>query len=121
MRSEEISTAMGMQPRFHWTAGEPRVSPEGTPLGGVREQTYWTSRTLHPEHVDLTDAVEANLSSLESRKDFLREFVATGGEIEYFIGWFTTDTSGGETLDWELLHRLAALRINLALDVYGNK
>ena len=112
---------MRMQPRFHWTAGEPSVSPKGTPLGGVREQTYWSSGNLHSESVELTDALEANLSSLESHKDFLREFVATGGEIEYFIGWFTTDTSCGETLDWELLQRLAALRINLALDVYGNK
>jgi hypothetical protein len=121
MRSEEISTVMGMQPSFHWTAGEPRVSPKGTPLGGVNEQTYWTSRILHPESEELTDALEANLSFLEPHEDFLREFVATGGEIEYFIGWFTTDTSGGETLGWELLQRLAALRINLALDVYGNK
>ena len=110
-----------MEPKFHWNAGEPRVTPDGTPLRGVREQTYWSSRILHPESVDLVDALEANLSSLEPHKDFLRELVETGGEIEYFIGWFTTDTSGGETLDWELLQRLADLRINLALDVYGNK
>ena len=121
MRSEEISEAIGLRPRFHRNAGEPRVSPTGTPLGGVSQQTYWTSGNLHPEHVDLTDALEANLSFLAPHGDFLREFVATGGEIEYFIGWFTTDTSGGETLGWELLQRLAALRINLALDVYGNK
>src|SRR5260370_39223721 len=121
IRSEEISRAIGLQPSIHWNAGEPRVSPDGTVLGGVRDQTYWSSRILHSESVDLTDALAASLSSLEPHKDFLLDFVATGAEIEYFIGWFTTDTSGGETLDWELLQRLAALHINVGLDVYGNK
>jgi hypothetical protein len=121
MPSEEISRAIGMQPKIHWNAGDPRVTPTGTALGGVREETCWTTRILHPESGDLVDAIAANLTSLEPHKDFLREFVTTGGEIEYFIGWFTTDTSGGETLDWELLQRLADLKISLGLDVYGNK
>jgi hypothetical protein len=121
MPSEEISRAIGMQPQFHWNAGEPRVTPTGIALRGVREETYWSSGDLHSECPDLVDAIAANLTSLEPHKDFLREFVTTGGEIEYFIGWFTTDTSGGETLDWELLQRLADFKISLGLDVYGNK
>ena len=120
MRSEEISRALNMQPRFQWNAGAPRVTPAGTPLRGVREETYWSS-TLNDKSEDLKDTLDANLSALEVHTAFLQAFVETGGEIEYFVGWFTTDTSGGETLSWELLERLARLRISLALDVYGNK
>ena len=63
-------------------------------MGGIREQTYWTSGNLHPESEDLTDALEANLSFLEPHEDFLREFVATGGEIEYFVGWIRWRNAG---------------------------
>ncbi len=58
---------------------------------------------------------------LELHSDYLKHFAATGGQIEYFIGWFTTDVSGGDTLSWDLLARLSKLKISLALDVYGNK
>jgi hypothetical protein len=90
-------------------------------MGGVHEDTYWSQRIISDESADIVSILEATTSSLEAHRSFLQDFVATGGEIEYFIGWFTTDISGGDTLSWELLERLAALRINLSLDVYGNK
>jgi len=125
MRWEQISAALGLTPKVRWNAGDPRVTPKGTELGGTRDRTNWSCRIAEDNRTDedapdLTDAVEDSVSYLEAHKDLLSEFVATGGEMEYFVGWFTTDTSGGDTLRWELMQRMAALKINFTLDVYGN-
>jgi hypothetical protein len=121
MASEDISEALGMEPRFSWTAGQVRLGADGREIGGVNEKTYWSCRIAVAPCANLVDALGASLSELESRKRFLRTFVETGGEVEFFIGWFTKATSGGEMFDWELLKRLADLRIGLSFDVYGNR
>jgi hypothetical protein len=73
---------------------------------------------VRDESEDLIDALIGSVSLLEAHKDFLDQFITTGGEIEYFVGWFTTGTSGGDTLPWELMRRMADLKINL--DLTGN-
>jgi hypothetical protein len=121
MHCDEISRVLNLQPRFSKDVGAPRVKSDGTESGGVNEQTYWSSRIETNESDSLVEALNTSLADLEVHRDFLRKFAASGGEIEYFIGWFTTETSGGEIIDWKLLKRLADLRIGLSLDVYGNK
>ena len=121
MASEDISAALGMKPRFSWTAGEPRRRPDGVELPGTNDKTYWCCPLAVDPSSSLVDALRASISNLQNCKPFLQTFVETGGEIEYFIGWFTTATSGGDTLDWELLRQLADLKISLSLDVYGNR
>ena len=46
------------------------------------------------------------------------DFVATGGSVEFFVGWFM-ERSDGEVLDCDLMQELARLQISIALDVYG--
>ena len=121
MHADVISNALGLVPRTHWTAGTPRVNPDGRGLEGVNECTYWSCRIENAKSEDLVETLEASVAVLEARKYFLQEFSATGGEIEHLVGWFTTDTSGGERLGWEILARLADLHVSLSLDVYGNK
>jgi hypothetical protein len=109
-----------MEPRTKWSVGELRRRADGKATEEMNDHTYWTCSVPNEESVRLVDALSAHLTELESHTGFLREFVASGGEIEYFVGWFTTNVSGGDTLDWQLLGRLSDLKINLALDVYGN-
>jgi hypothetical protein len=118
---EEISTALGLNPNVKWTAGEPRVTPTGTLLGGIRENTRWSHRLENEDSTDLIEALTVNISFLEGHKDFLDAFVATGGEIEYFVGWFTIEVSSGQTLPRELMRRIADLKIDLGFDIYGRK
>jgi hypothetical protein len=120
MSAEAISAALDLQPRIRWNAGDPRLQSDGTETADRNDSTYWSYRIESEPSLSLMDAIENSLLTLEESKDFLLEFVRTGGEIEYFIGWFTTETSGGETLSWELLKRLGELNICLSLDVYGN-
>jgi hypothetical protein len=120
IRHDEISRNLNLHPRFKWNAGAPRLRPDGTELGGIHDHTYWACKVARNKSESLIDALNTNISALELHRAFLQDFVATGGQIEFFVGWFTTKISGGDTLTWELLARLAELRIDLSLDVYGD-
>jgi hypothetical protein len=68
----------------------------------------------------LVEASEVSLEVIE-RKPFLQHLLSTGGEVEYFIGWFAGAESVGRTLDWKLLKRLADLKINLSFVIYNKE
>jgi hypothetical protein len=117
----EVTTALGVEPQFQWKAGARRHSPSGQLLEGFYDKSYWTARLTVDAESSLTEVLRSHLLELEKRKHFLMDVRATGGSVEYFIGWFTTDVSGGETFDCELLRRLADLQIDLSFDVYGQR
>lgn len=121
MAPEKISLALGMKPQFQWMAGERRTTPKGDRLEGVNAFTYWCSEGIEGRGFDLADSLSSHLTTLEAHRSFLSEFVSTGGSIDYFVAWFTDGLNTGVTLDWQLLKRLAALEIDLGLDVYGDK
>src|SRR4029077_13706570 len=63
-----ISRKLKMRPRISWSVGEPRVSPAGTPMPGIRNDTYW-SKTITPGGVKVpTEQIaEAKLTTLMRR------------------------------------------------------
>jgi hypothetical protein len=77
-----------------------------------------TSPTADDPSTNLESVLTKHVADLEQHRAFLEKLCATGRSIEYFIGWFT-DSNSGAFFHWELLRRLAALRISLSLDVYG--
>jgi hypothetical protein len=119
MGPETISAALGETPRFSWKAGDRRRTPTGQLLEGSNDTTYWCSGSIDGDGFDLASTIAANLESLESHRSFLADFSSTGGDVEYFIGWYTDGRNTGETFDSDLLRRLADLQIDLAFDVYG--
>ncbi|MBZ5727651.1 MAG: DUF4279 domain-containing protein [Acidobacteriia bacterium] len=116
---DDISTALSMAPSRKWKAGEARTTPDGQPLAGIYAHTYWASEAKKGEDSELLAVMESGLDELEKRAPFLSNFVASGGRIEYYISWFASERSGGDAIPWRLLARLAALHINLSLDVYS--
>jgi hypothetical protein len=121
MRKERIDEAVRLNLSFGWSAGDSRIAPNGTVLGGTRDRTYWTHRVSEGPSADLMDALAANLSYLEAHKDFFRAFTSTGGEVEYDVAWFSTDVLSSQTLPPDLLRRMAELHIDLGFDVYGRE
>jgi hypothetical protein len=119
MDPDEISAALKTQPRFKGMAGRPRRTPAGQSLDGIYRETYWSSEGTEGSGFNLADTLESLVQELENHKEFLAGFCATGGSLEYFIGWFTNGRNTGATFSWDLQRRLADLRIHLALDVYG--
>lgn len=121
MDPEDISVALKMKPQFQWKAGERRTTPQGRPLEGINSVTYWCSQGIEGQGFGLAESLSTHLHELETNAFFLKNFVSSGGSIEYFIGWFTDGLMTGATLDSDLLSRMSALNIDMGLDVYGGK
>lgn len=116
-RSDDITERLGLVPRVSYSVGDRRTTPKGTELEGFRAQTFWSYQW--PAVDPFEDAI-ANISNqLLEKRDFLLHLSETGGQLEYFIGWFTKDSSGF-VLESGLLGVLSDLNINLAFDIYAD-
>jgi len=111
-----IPATLGMTAHALWKAGDPRRTPKGTPLEGIRKDCYCS--ITFDELADLPQSLTAALAILKEHNDFLLSLSEEGVEFAFFVGWFS-DSSSGDTLQWQLLDELAKLRISLELDVYG--
>lgn len=117
---QEVTAALGIAPRFSWSAGEQRKTPSGQPIGGITNESYWTARVAEGAYPgrDLPTAIAELLDSLSPYQPYLADFVADGGRAELFIGWYFPQGNSGDVLGFDLLARLAALRLDLSLDIY---
>jgi hypothetical protein len=58
------------------------------------------------------------LDQLAPHRPFFQRIRSQGGTIEFFVGWFF-DGDSGDVFDCDLLARMADLKIDLSLNVYG--
>jgi Domain of unknown function (DUF4279) len=90
-----ISRSLGMRPRISWRVGEPRVTPVGTLLPGLRRETYW-SKTITPGGVKVPSGkvAEQTLTKLVKRlsphRAFLRSLQRTGGTAQFWLSSYST-------------------------------
>ena len=103
-----------------WTAGEPRVTPTGRPLGGVREESYCSFRIARGEDGQLARCLLKMIGSLEAHRAHLEEVSRTGGRLNVYVFWYPGGDTG-ETLSAELLGRLASLNVELGINVYDDR
>ncbi len=118
----KITDKLGFEPFRKWKAGENRMTPVGTLLEGENKESYWAADMHNEKKLKSTDVymedylVELN-NRLKSQKSYFAELIATGGCIEYFIGWFSADNVG-LTLNTELMKQTAELGIEIGLCAY---
>jgi hypothetical protein len=122
--SREPQTAtnvLGLTPSRIWRAGDARTTPQGDPLEGVYKDSYWTATVAEgrSQEIDLPTAIGNVVERLWPNRQFLIDFVDSGGIAEFFIGWFFDEGNFGDVFDWRLFERLAQMRINLSFDVYA--
>jgi hypothetical protein len=91
-----ITGVLGIQPKYAWAAGQART-------GGVHRRTTWhgTAENGSGEN-DFNRALGKIAEILQTYGDFLRSFVATGGEIEVTANFhihseLLASTAGDET------------------------
>ncbi|QCX47907.1 DUF4279 domain-containing protein [Ralstonia pseudosolanacearum] len=114
----DVCSQLNLSPKWLNKMGELRVSPKGTPLGGVYDCSY-CSVSLEPhEAEELHETLERVAVGLVQYKNVFQAIKRDGGRAEFFIGWYSTGNTG-DTFDCELLKRLGELEIDLAFDVYG--
>lgn len=119
MDPDTITSTLGMLPKFEWRVGDPRRASAHRPVGDVCQESYWCGPSSKGEDEELSATLREQLDYFETKKDFFDSLVASGGEAEFFVGWFMGSQPGGTTLGSDLLRRMAALHIALSLDVYG--
>lgn len=117
----DVSTfceSLGLHLFRYWIAGQPRKTTDGKLLNGVYENSYCCCRLFVEDYEDLEPALEKCLHLLEMHKVDVQVITDSGGEMNFFIGWFFEGTSGLE-FDWKILRRMSDLKISLQLDANG--
>lgn len=106
-------------------AGQPRVTPTGTPLNGVYPDNFYVGQVIERDEFDapefdrdLQACIQLGLNRLEPSLDGIRRLRDAGARLELFVGWIVRG-NGGVELEPVLLGRLSDLGITLSLDVYG--
>lgn len=113
-----ISERLGLAPQFARKMGAARTTPKGDPLEGTYASNYCSFK-LDPRTDEPLDAMLLRVvSGLDANRDLFLQVSETGGTSEFFVGWFAPRNSG-VTFNHQLLSKLADLRINLGLNVYG--
>lgn len=115
-----ITAALKLSPKRTMRAAAPRTTPRGDPLGGTYDFTYWTHKFDVKSASELGVVLEDLVERLQKHKRFFHRIVREGGTVELFCGVFAAG-NWDEVLSHTLMSQLAALRVDLRLDVYPKK
>lgn len=119
MSCADIAAKLGRMPKFAHNVGEVRKTPKGDLLTGVYRETYCSFEIGKGEISAIESDIQNLTASLMTIQSQIRSITATGGQLEYFIGCFIEGNSG-MIFDAQLLYDLAALKISLGFDLYGD-
>ena len=117
MDPARISMELGLQPWHSWKAGEPRVTPVGKRLPGVNPTSYWVSREEVTGKRLFFENVLELVSRLEPSSQFIAEIVDGGGFVSITVQ-LPGERNIGDSMDWPGLARIAALKIELGIEVF---
>lgn len=113
----EISTALELAPGRATRAGAARTTPNGNALTGLYKFSCWTHRFDVKEASELGVVLKDLVQRLQKHQQFFHRVVREGGSIELFCGVFASG-NWDEILSYSLMGKLAALQVDLRLDVY---
>lgn len=113
----EISRALEMTPHRATQAGALRTTLKGEPLEGVYAFSCWTFEFDVEGASELGSVLKSLLESLRRHQQFFQRIVQEDGSVELFCGVFAAG-NWDEVLSHELMGELAALHLDLRLDVY---
>lgn len=111
-----IAAGLDLKPNHSWTAGEPRVTPTGTPLGGVRNESYCTFDLGSGKDGEVARCLRSALSHLKQHKDFLRRMNSDGGSLRFYVFWHPNGDTG-EVFPTSMLKDKGDLGIELGINV----
>jgi hypothetical protein len=116
-----VSRTLGLEPQAAWRAGDPRKTPKGTPLEGIRSGGYWSSNPFlygwrASTDAQIEDGLEELIGFLEPHREFLLS-ISDAGSVELWVSSHGNRNYAIE-LSTRTLARLAALGATLVHDVY---
>jgi hypothetical protein len=113
----EITKTVGLMPERTTRARTPRTTPKGKELGGAYKFSCWSHKFDVGGASELGIVLHDLVERLQSHAPFFHRVVQGGGAVELFCGVLAAG-NWDEILSHELLGKLAALQIDLRLDVY---
>lgn len=111
----DMSRLLGVQPSQTFLKGTP-VSPRH-PSGMRRDENLWIFKYTDDPTQPLDKQLHTFLDFLESRRDVLAA-LSKDAQMDLFCGFSAASGQAGGYLSHTLLCRLAALPIDLVLDLY---
>lgn len=119
---EVISSTLGIEPSRHWQAGEARSTPKGTPIDGLRPESYWHAYPLwegwrESSETEAEDALMQLLPRLLPHTSFIRSIISTGGRGLIHLSSYSAENYA-VVLAPEILIQCSDLGLSLAHDVY---
>jgi hypothetical protein len=115
--ADEILRVVRLPIRFHHTVGDPRKTPKGTPLEGIYKETYCCFELEKKTREYPERRITHWCQVIEAHSEFLADLVQTGGKAEFYVSVFLDGDRGFE-LDNELLTRMCAFRLGIAVEMY---
>lgn len=113
-----VTKTLGLEPTFPKMAGEPRITPKGTPLPGVWPDTRWSGGLKHLGDLKVEDAVGEFLRIAEPHRVFWSSLAGSGGRAQLIVSLDGRHYQG-LSIEAEQLRRLADLDIALGLEIYA--
>lgn len=110
----EIMRRMGRPAMVSWARGDARITPKGTPLGGIRSQTYCAFNIGGGEDGELAFCLRRAVDELKGSQSFFHELRSTGGSLNFLVSWWTGER--GENFNVALLADMAELGIDLGIE-----
>ena len=84
-----LTDKLRLEPAHSWTAGEPRRSQSGAPLGGNHRDSYWSAplpaQAMGSNSMPLELFLSQQVLQLGRHRDFLCKLQGDGGEISLLI------------------------------------
>jgi hypothetical protein len=116
-----VSRTLGLKPQIAWRAGDPRKTPKGAPLEGVRSEGYWSTDPFSygwrdSADAQIEDALEELVTLLEPYRNFLLG-ISQGGFVRIWVSSHSNRNFAIE-LSPNMLARLASLGATFVHDVY---
>jgi len=117
---DEIANELGLVPKWKHVMGSQRKAPNGALLGGAYEINYCSFPLFSHKNEELHEMLDRITDELACHHNFFSHITENKGRVEFFIGWYSNKNSGS-CFSYKLLEKLGRLKINLALDVYGEE
>jgi hypothetical protein len=84
-----LTDTLRLEPAHCWTAGEPRRSQTGAPLGGNHRDSYWSAplpaQMDGPNSMPLELFFSQQVLQLGRHRDFLSKLQSDGGEVSLLV------------------------------------
>jgi len=113
----EISAVLDLTPERATRAGAPRTTSKGDPLAGAYKFSCWTYQFDVKEASELGVVLQGLVQRLQRHQQFFYRVVREGGSVELYCVVFAAG-NWDEILSHSLMGQLAALHVDLRLDVY---